>query len=261
MVYMTNEYTGRTSQGFHRIQEKIKLLNVFIKRIINKIFNFNNMKAAVLFSGGKDSMYSFYKERNNYEVVCLISLFPKKSDSYMFHYPNIKLVKNQAKALQIPILIKKTEAKKEEELKDLEIIIKKAINKYKIQALISGALASNYQKSRIEDLCKKLNLKSVAPLWHINPEEYLKELIKSKFEVIITSVSADGLNESFLGRKLDNKLIEDLKKLSIHLGGEGGEYDSFVLNCPLFKHKLEIKKQRIEMESKNTGKLIIYLKP
>src|SRR3989344_4504355 len=127
------------------------------------------MKAAVLFSGGKDSMYSFYKERENYEIICLISLFPKKSDSYMFHYPNIKLVKYQAEALNLPLLTKTTKAEKEEELKDLEIILKKAIKKYKIQVLISGALASNYQKSRIEDLCKKLNIKSVAPLWHINP--------------------------------------------------------------------------------------------
>ena len=217
------------------------------------------MKAAVLFSGGKDSTYAFYKERSNYEVVCLISLFPKTSESYMFHYPNIKLVKYQAKAMELPIMIQKTEAKKEEELKDLEIIIKKAIKKYKIQALISGALASNYQKSRIEDLCKKLNLKSVAPLWHINPEEYLKELIKNKFEVIITSVSADGLNESFLGRKLNNKLIEDLKKLSIHLGFEGGEAETLVLDCPLFKKRLNVKKQKKIMENKYTGRLDIRI--
>jgi len=217
------------------------------------------MKAAVLFSGGKDSTYAFYKERSNYEVVCLISLFPKTSESYMFHYPNIKLVKYQAEALQLPILIQKTEAKKEEELKDLEIILKKAIKKYKIQALISGALASNYQKSRIEDLCRRLNLKSISPLWHINPEKYLKELIKNRFEVIITGVSADGLDESFLGRKIDDKLIEDLKKINIHLGGEGGEYDTFVLDCPLFKKRLNVKKQKKIMENKYTGRLDIRI--
>jgi len=217
------------------------------------------MRAAVLFSGGKDSTYAFYKERNNYEVVCLISLFPKTSESYMFHYPNMKLVKYQAEAMGLPILTQKTEAKKEDELKDLEIILKKAIKKYRIEALISGALASNYQKSRIEELCKKLNLKSIAPLWHINPEDYLRQLIKNKFEVIITGVSADGLDESFLGRRIDDKLIQDLKKLNIHLGGEGGEYDTFVLNCPLFKKKLMIKKQKKKMEDKYTGILKIYL--
>jgi len=217
------------------------------------------MKAAVLFSGGKDSTYAYFKEKNNYEVVCLITLFPKSSDSYMFHFPNIKLVKYQAKELNLPLLTKTTKAEKEKELKDLEIILKEAIKKYKISALISGALASEYQKSRIEDLCKRLNIKSVAPLWNINPEDYLKQLIKEKFEVIITGIAADGLNESFLGRKLDNKLIEDFKKLKIHMGAEGGEYETFVLNCPLFKNKLKIKNQKKIIENECTGILKIQL--
>jgi len=217
------------------------------------------MKAAVLFSGGKDSTYAYFKEKNNYEVVCLITLFPKSSDSYMFHFPNIKLVKYQAKELNLPLLTKTTKAEKEKELKDLEIILKEAIKKYKISALISGALASEYQKSRIGDLCKRLNIKSVAPLWKINPEDYLKQLIKEKFEVIITGIAADGLNESFLGRKLDNKLIEDFKKLKIHMGAEGGEYETFVLNCPLFKNKLKIKNQKKIIENECTGILKIQL--
>jgi len=217
------------------------------------------MRAAVLFSGGKDSTYAYFKEKNNYEVVCLITLFPKSSDSYMFHFPNIKLVKYQAKELNLPLLTKTTKAEKEKELKDLEIILKEAIKKYKISALISGALASEYQKSRIGDLCKRLNIKSVAPLWKINPEDYLKQLIKEKFEVIITGIAADGLNESFLGRKLDNKLIEDFKKLKIHMGAEGGEYETFVLNCPLFKNKLKIKNQKKIIENECTGILKIQL--
>ena len=217
------------------------------------------MKAAVLFSGGKDSNFALFKEYKNYEIVCLISLFPETSESYMFHYPNIKLVKYQAEALNLPLLTKTTKAVKEDELKDLEIILKKAIKEYKIQALISGALASNYQKSRIDNLCKKLNLISIAPLWKINPEDYLKQLIKNKFEVIITGISADGLDESYLGKKINNKLIEDLKKLNIHLGFEGGEAETFVLDCPLFKYKLKIKKQRKIMENKYCGRLEIEL--
>ena len=157
------------------------------------------------------------------------------------------------------MLAKTTKAEKEKELKDLEIILKEAIKKYKISALISGALASEYQKSRIGDLCKRLNIKSVAPLWKINPEDYLKQLIKEKFEVIITGIAADGLNESFLGRKLDNKLIEDFKKLKIHMGAEGGEYETFVLNCPLFKNKLKIKNQKKIIENECTGILKIQL--
>tara|TARA_Y100000034_G_scaffold127479_1_gene180311 strand:+ start:680 stop:1336 length:657 start_codon:yes stop_codon:yes gene_type:complete len=217
------------------------------------------MRAAVLFSGGKDSTFALFKEIKNHEIKCLISLFPERSDSYMFHYPNIELVKHQAKELNLPLITQKTKGEKEEELKDLEIAIKKAIEEYKIEALISGALASNYQKSRIEKLCGKLNIKSIAPLWHINPEDYLNQLIKNKFEVIITGIAADGLNETFLGRKIDNKLIQNFKKLNIHLGAEGGEYETFVLNCPLFNKKLEIKESKKIMENKNTGQLYLGL--
>jgi len=215
------------------------------------------MKAAVLFSGGKDSCFSLYKERKNYDIVCLISLFPEKSDSYMFHYPNVEFIKYQAKALNLPLIIQKTKAEKEKELKDLEIAIKIAIKKYNIKALISGALASSYQKTRIEKICKKFKIKSMAPLWHIDPEDYLNQLIKNKFEVIITGIAADGLNESFLGRKIDKKLIEDFKKLKIHIGAEGGEYETFVLNCPLFNKRLEIKESKKVMENKYTGILEI----
>ena len=215
------------------------------------------MRAAVLFSGGKDSAYSLYKEKDNYEIVCLISLFPEKSDSYMFHYPNVKFIKYQAEVLNIPLITQNTKAEKEKELKDLETAIKKAIREYRIEALISGALASSYQKSRIEDLCRKLKIKSVAPLWHVDPENYLGELIKNKFEAIITGIAADGLNESFLGMKIDEKLIQDLKKLKIHLGAEGGEYETFVLNCPLFSKKIEIIESEKIMENYCTGRLEI----
>tara|TARA_Y100000310_G_C20625774_1_gene785790 strand:- start:489 stop:1142 length:654 start_codon:yes stop_codon:yes gene_type:complete len=217
------------------------------------------MRAAVLFSGGKDSTFALFKEKNNHDIQCLITLFPKRNDSYMFHYPNIELVKYQAEELNLPLITQKTEGEKEKELIDLETAIKKAIKEYKIEVLISGALASEYQKSRIEKLCKKLNIKSIAPLWHIDPEDYLNQLIKNKFEVIIIGIAADGLNESYLGRIIDKQLIEDFKKLNIHLGAEGGEYETFVLNCPLFKKGLKIKKQEKIMENENAGTLKIFI--
>ena len=213
--------------------------------------------AAVLFSGGKDSCFALYKEYKNYNIKCLISLKPKTDSSYMFHYPNIKLVKKQARILNLPLIFKKTKGEKEKELKDLEKAVKKAVKKYKIKVLISGALASNYQKSRIENICERYNLKSVTPLWHSNSEEYIKNLIRNKFEVIIVGIAADGLNESFLGRRIGKSLVRDFKKLKIHIGGEGGEYESLVVNCPLFNKKLKIVKSKKQMENEYTGRLII----
>ncbi|HEX7468983.1 MAG TPA: diphthine--ammonia ligase, partial [Methanobacterium sp.] len=113
-----------------------------------------------------------------------------------------------------------------------------------IESVFTGALASNYQKSRVDKICSDLNLQSCAPLWHINPLEYMEEIINLKFEVIITSVSAEGLDESWLGKKIDENLLEEImvlhEKYGIHLAFEGGEAETMVLDCPLFQKRIRI---------------------
>lgn len=204
------------------------------------------MKSAVLFSGGKDSCYSAYLAKNNgYELTCLITVLSENKESYMFHTPSITKTKKQAEVMSLPLITQKTKGKKEEELKDLEKVITKAIGKYKIEAIVTGALSSAYQSSRIQKICDKLDLKCFNPLWHKDEFEYLHELIKNKFEIIITGIFAYPLDKSWLGRKIDKKFVEDVKELhkkyKIHPAGEGGESETFVLNCPLFKKELKIK--------------------
>lgn len=204
------------------------------------------MKLAVLFSGGKDSCYSAYlAKKQGHELVCLISIFSKNKESYMFHTPSIKKTKAQANVMNLPLIIKKTKGEKEKELKDLENIIAKAKKKYKIDGIVTGALHSVYQASRIQKICDKLNLKCVNPLWHKDEIKYLNELLKNNFKIIITAVAAYPLGKTWLGREIDKKFIEEVKELKekykIHPAGEGGEFETFVLNCPLFSKSLKIK--------------------
>lgn len=208
------------------------------------------MKLGVLFSGGKDSVYASYlaKEEGN-ELACLITLHSENQDSYMFHAPSIKKTETQAKVMDIPLLTFETKGEKEKELGDLENAIKEAKKKYKIHGIVTGALHSDYQATRIQKICDKLKLKCINPLWHKDEVEYLKELIKDNFEIIITGVAAYPLDESWLGRKIDASFITDVKELKekykIHAAGEGGEFETFVLNCPLFKEPLKIKDKKI----------------
>ncbi len=202
------------------------------------------MKLGVLFSGGKDSTLALFKAMKENEISCLISIFPKKDDSYMFHYPNIHLTKLQAKAMNIPIITKDTEGKKEEELKDLEEAISNAIKMFEIEAVVTGTVRSNYQYQRIEMICKKLGLKLISPLWQKNEEEILNEILKNKFEVIITGIAAYPLTKDFLGKKLTQSLISELKELNkkygVSLVGEGGEFETLVLDAPFFRKKIVI---------------------
>lgn len=213
-------------------------------------------KCAILFSGGKDSTYSaFLAKKEGYELVCLITLHSENKESYMFHTPSIEQTEKQAEVMNIPLLIEKTEGKKEDELKDLERAIKKAKEEYNIDTLVTGALHSVYQASRIQKICDKLNLKCFNPLWHKDEIQYLNELMRNKFEIIITGVFAYPLNQSWLGKKIDKEFIEKVaelkRKYNIHPAGEGGEFETFVLNCPLFMRKLKVKSFRDFKEGEN----------
>ena len=208
------------------------------------------MNLGVLFSGGKDSTYAaFLAKKQGHEIACLISIFSENPDSYMFHTPNIKLVKHQAKLMNLPIIIEKSKGIKEEELHDLERAINRAKQKYHIKGIVTGAIASKYQLERVNKICKKLGLKSINQLWQKPELEYLNELINDKFKIIITSVSAYPLNDSLLGRVIDKSLIEELQilnqKYKIHIAGEGGEFETLVIDCPLFKEPLKVKRKNI----------------
>lgn len=219
------------------------------------------MKLAALFSGGKDSTFALYNAiRQGHNIRYLVTIFPERQDSWMFHHPCIELTKLQSEALGIQQIIEKTKGEKEKELEDLKKALEKI--KDKIEGVVSGAVASRYQKNRIDKVCKELKLKSITPLWNKNPEELFKEEIKSGFEIIITAVSAAGLDENWLGKKIDLESIEELKELSKKFGFnlvfEGGEAETLVLNAPIFKKKIDFHDAEKIWDSKtNSGYLII----
>jgi ABC transporter with metal-binding/Fe-S-binding domain ATP-binding protein len=217
------------------------------------------MKFAALWSGGKDSAFATYLAlRQGHKIKALVTIFPEREDSWMFHFPCIKLTKLQAKAMGIEQIAKRTKGEKEKELEDL----KKVLSGMKeIDGIVSGAIASNYQKSRIDKICDELKISHFSPLWQKNQEKVLEEEILAGFEIIITGVFAEGFEKSWLGRKIDDearkKLLELKRKFGISVSGEGGEYESFVLNCPLFKKRIEILNSEICWDSKtNSGYLI-----
>jgi len=217
---------------------------------------------GALISSGKDSLYSMYKMiKQGHKVSCLITVESENKDSFMFHTPTIRLVELQSEALGIPLITQITKGKKENELKDLKKAIKKAKEKYNLDGIITGALFSNYQKERIENICSKLSLKVFNPLWHLDQEAEMREIVKDNFEFIMTKVAAEGIDKTWLNKKIDNETINKLVKLNkktrINIAGEGGEFETLVLDCPLFKGKISIKKHSIIKEDKNTATLIV----
>jgi len=182
----------------------------------------------------------------------------------MFHTPAIENTEVQAEVMDIPILIRKTKGEKENELNDLKKLISDAKKKYGIDGVVTGAIKSVYQASRIQKICHELNLECFNPLWQIEEEKHLAELIKKKFETIVVGVFAFPFDESALFRKIDAAFLKEMKELDaeygINVAGEGGELETFVLNCPLYKKELKIKNKKILKEGENSFRGVLELK-
>ena len=206
------------------------------------------MNVAVLFSGGKDSTMALYNALElGEDVKYLLSMKSVNNESYMFHVPNIHLTDLIAQALDIPIISVETQGIKEEELKDLKLAFIN-LKSLGVEAIYTGALYSVYQKSRIEKLGKEVGLEIISPYWHVDELEYMREIVLLGFEVIISGVFAYGLDESWLGRKIDNKAIDELvkinEKVGINLAFEGGEAETLVIDGPIFKKRIKILKDK-----------------
>ena len=211
---------------------------------------------AALYSGGKDSTLAIHRMHDaGKPVELLISMVSENDFSYMFHKPNIKMTELQAMALGIKHVFYSTKGEKEEELKDIENALKES----RVTELVTGAIASRYQGSRIDDICKRLGITHHAPLWGIDPLAELNELA-ARFNAIITQVSAEGFDDSMLGRRIDEEMIKKItalqKKYRINMLFEGGEAESFVLDAPLFKKKIVVTKSR-KVHEGQVGKYII----
>ena len=212
------------------------------------------MKLASLFSGGKDSTYAIHvAKKQGHEVKCLLSVFPKSDESHLLHHPNMKWTKLQSQSMNIPQLtITSNSDETDDELSLIENLLQDAKDQFQIEGLVHGGIKSKFQKEKFENVCLKLHLTVIAPLWDIDPEDYMNELIDSKFNFIMTTVSSDGLDDSWLGKTISKSDILSLKHLSekfgFNLNFEGGEAETFVINCPLFTNSIKINQSQKEWD-------------
>ena len=213
-----------------------------------------------MYSGGKDSNYAVKKAKDKgWEISYLLSVKPTRTDCFLFHYATVEKTPMQAEALGLKhhlITCETADAKKE-----AEIVKDFVATQEKVDAVILGG--TGLQKTQIRSLqeaLKPLGIKVFAAHQGEDHAEVLKQMIKDEFEIMITQVASDGLAE-WLGKKITKesikKLEEDSKKYGFHIGGEGGYYDTFVLDCPAFTEKIEIKEIEKKMEDRYSGHVVI----
>ncbi len=257
------QYGSRTQHALKKLttQSNQKTTSEYLSQFYqNKEGKKHNLKLGILTSGGKDSISAaLIMHKQNYKLHCLINMQSENEDSYMFQSAGKNIIPLQAKAMNLPLITQTTKGEKETELEDLKQAIKKAKNTYNIDAIVTGALFSSYQRDRIEKICEELNLKIFSPLWHKPQDIHMQELIKNNIKAIICKVAADGLTKDHLNKKIDQNLIKELKKTPmVNVAFEGGEAESLVLDCPLFKtHKIILEKTKKVMDSTHSGELKI----
>jgi len=208
------------------------------------------MRVIVLFSGGKDSVYAlWYLVHQGFEVASLVTFLPAKHDSWMFHRPLAEWTPLQAEAMGFRHVMPQVPVEAEEELVVLEAFLRAAAREEEADCVASGVIRSSFQKRRIEALSEKLGLKSVAPLWGKSPRTLLWEIVEAGFEVLISAVAAQGLDQGWIGRALTFESVDELSRLATKYGfdvaGEGGELETFVLDGPMFRRKVRLVEPRV----------------
>tara|TARA_B100001996_G_scaffold377824_1_gene361039 strand:+ start:4230 stop:4910 length:681 start_codon:yes stop_codon:yes gene_type:complete len=203
------------------------------------------MRVAILSSGGKDSSAAWWWAMcRGWEVTHLVTMIVEGKDSMMFQIPGTEIVGHQAKLSGTTWLPIKTQGIEELEVDELE----QSLSNLAIDGLVCGALRSDYQKSRIERMCHRLDIISYTPLWHQSSLGHITGLVEHGFGVVITSVACDGLDESWLGETLTkqslSKLIELSKKFRFNVDGEGGEYETLVVYGPHFSGSIKIEGEK-----------------
>ncbi|NXE79205.1 DPH6 ligase, partial [Cochlearius cochlearius] len=234
------------------------------------------------YSGGKDSCYNMMQcVAAGHQIVALANLRPAENtgqtdelDSYMYQTVGHHAVDLYADALDLPLyrgFIKGSSVNtgrvyttcQEDEVEDLYHLLKLVKDKERVEGVSVGAILSDYQRVRVEDVCRRLNLQPLAYLWRQNQEILLKEMISSNIQAIIIKVAAFGLDpDKHLGKTLDQMepyLLELSEKYGVHVCGEGGEYETFTLDCPLFKKKIVVDSAKVVVHSADAFAPVAYL--
>ena len=211
------------------------------------------MRLAALYSGGKDSTFAMYlAEQMGNEILALVNIVPSDKGSWIFHTPNLDVVPVMAEAMGLPLVTAESDGTEEGDMGALRT----ALTGLDIDGVVVGALWSDYQWDRMNRVLGELDLVMLAPLWRKDQDMVYDEMVAAGIEAIVVGVFAEGLDEGWLGRRLDMDTKKDLivlrKRYGVSIMGEGGEYESMTLDSPMHRKRLKVIDARKTMD-RNAG--------
>jgi diphthine-ammonia ligase len=207
------------------------------------------LRVLALLSGGKDSVCAIETARGfGWDIAAALVLRPAEDDAWMFHTPNLDVVAGVAECLGLPLVEADVRVGKDEEVEDLERAVAAAKRDLDLDGLVSGALASEYQRTRIDGVGHRTGLKTFAPLWHKEPRGYVDSLVAGGWDIRFSRTAADGVPASWAGQRLDAQKVAAMAahRARPHVAGEGGEYETLVLDAPCYRRRLVVERASVD---------------
>lgn len=214
------------------------------------------MRYLGLVSGGKDSIYSIHcLQREGHQLVCVLYMRGRNEyqDSYMYQTVGSEVAQVFGECLDVPMVVYDTgcrsinqdleyEEVEGDEIEDLYLAVRGAMCRVDFEGVCSGAIMSRYQKNRVENVCRRLGLQSLPPLWQRPQRELVEEMILEGIEARVVKVASSALGRECINMGLCEMLryMEEKCAGETNFCGEGGEYESIVVDCPMFRKRIVV---------------------
>lgn len=208
-----------------------------------------SLRCLALLSGGKDSVAAVDVARQHgWDVVGGLTMRPVQDDAWMFHTPNLDATRAVAQCLGLPLDEVPCRADAQEEVEDLERAVRALARRHGADALLNGALQSEYQRTRIDAVGHRVGIKTFAPLWHKHARHYLDGLLVAGWDIRFSRTAADGVDNAWAGERMEKAHLDQMARHPSrpHAAGEGGEYETLVLDAPCFGKRIVVEESRVE---------------
>ncbi len=221
------------------------------------------MKVAILYSGGKDSTFAIdHALEKGWEIEYLLSVKPTRTDCFLFHYATVEHTPKLAEILGLRHIL--TTCDVADPKKEAEIVKNIVEKEVKVDAVVLGGTGlQETQLKSIQDALRPLGIEVFAAHAGLDHDKVMEQMLEKGYKYIISQVASDGMAK-WLGKKIDEatlpQLFSDSKKYGFHVGGEGGYFDSLVLEGPIFNKHLELRNVQKHMEDEYSGHITAEVK-
>jgi len=196
------------------------------------------MNILCSWSGGKDSCYALMKAKEQgYSPKVLLNVLNEAGKISRSHGIPSDILAAQAHAAQLPIHLIQSSWQDYES--NFTAALQQLKKQYNLHAAVFGDIDLQAHRDWEENVCTNADLQAVLPLWQQDREQLVMQMLNSGIKTMIVSCN-EKMGETFLGKILNEDIIQQLKARDIDVCGENGEFHTLVLDCSLFNHPLQV---------------------